>query len=96
MKGPGGYGRYDNDPGYVGCPYALNDMTPCIARDGHLALAWNSAIDQICAGCGHTPEHHIEDLARDYEPAAHLVARVMDPEQAADDFRDMVRAATEP
>lgn len=39
MNGPYGYGRYDNDPEYVGCPRARTDMTPCIARDGGTALA---------------------------------------------------------
>ena len=35
-KGICGYGRYDDDPNCVGCPRARSDMTPCIARDGHL------------------------------------------------------------
>ena len=94
MKGPGGYCRYDDDPGHVGCPWARSDMTPCIARDGHLALS--SGAEPVCVGCSHTPEHQIEDLSQDYEPAAHLVARAMDPEAAADDFAELVRQATEP
>lgn len=93
MKGPGGWGRYDDDPERVGCPYARSYMTPCIARDGRLAL--DDYPDAVCVGCNHAPEEQIEDLARDYEPAAHLIARAMAPEDAADDFRDMVRAATE-
>ncbi len=32
------------------CPYEQSDMTPCIARDGHLAVAM--AIDgTVCVGC---------------------------------------------
>lgn len=93
--GPAGFGRYDSDPEYVGCPFARNDMSPCIARDGRSALSGGPA-ELICTGCAHTPEEQIEYLARDYLPAAHLIARVMDPEDAADDFRDMVRTATGP
>jgi hypothetical protein len=51
-RGPAGYGRYNDDPGHVGCPRAKSDMTPCIARDGHLALAsMDSAGGETCIGC---------------------------------------------
>jgi hypothetical protein len=51
MKGILGYGRYDSDPNYVGCPRAKTDMTPCVARDGRLACADNG----VCVGCGEHP-----------------------------------------
>jgi hypothetical protein len=60
MKGPGGYGRYDDDPGHVGCPRAASDMTPCMARDGKLALA----DDGVCVGCGANPAEELRDLVR--------------------------------
>lgn len=93
MKGAAGYGRYDDDLDHVGCPWARSDMSPCIARDGRLALS--SGARQVCVGCGHTPEHQIEDLAEEYEKARILLA-VLDPRNAADEFAAMVREATEP
>lgn len=40
------YGRYNDDPEHVGCPFAKTDMTPCAARDGA------SATDNgDCVGC---------------------------------------------
>lgn len=92
MKGPGGYGRYDDDPGHVGCPWARTSESPCIARDGRLAL--DDAPDEVCVGCSHTPEHHVEDLALYYEPAGNIVAG--DPAAVADEFAGMVREMTEP
>jgi hypothetical protein len=71
VRGPGGYGRYDDDPEYVGCPYAKSDMSPCIARDGFLALCGERGSGRReCAGCGHTPQWLIEQLGTEYEPAA--------------------------
>lgn len=60
MKGPFGYGRYDDDHGHVGCPRAKTDMTPCIARDGRFALA----DDQRCVGCGANPAELLFQLAQ--------------------------------
>lgn len=94
MKGPAGYGRYDDDPAYVGCPYARSDMSPCVARDGRLALS--SGLTVVCVGCGNTPEYLIGDLADDYEPAEALQASAGEPLGAADEFAEMVREATEP
>lgn len=37
MKGPHGYGRYNDDPEYVGCPRAKTDMTPLLL--GHSSIA---------------------------------------------------------
>jgi hypothetical protein len=36
----------------VDCPRAKTWMTPCIARDGHLAL---SDDDWVCVGCSAKP-----------------------------------------
>jgi hypothetical protein len=61
VKGPLGYGRYDDDPDHIGCPYAQSDMTPCVARDGALA----QADDGVCVGCGHKPANLLRDLVRE-------------------------------
>jgi hypothetical protein len=67
MKGPLGYGRYNDDPGHIGCPRAKSDMTPCVARDGRLACADDGA----CVGCGADPAVLLTDLVRAAtEPAA--------------------------
>ena len=51
-----GYGRYKDDPKHLGCPRAKSDMTPCIARDGHIALADSAAgPSTTCVGCGAAP-----------------------------------------
>ena len=71
MRGPGGYGRYDDDPNHIGCPYAKSDMTPCVARDGHIAQTTNhrdhqgEALTQVCVGCGHIPADLLRDLVRE-------------------------------
>jgi hypothetical protein len=92
MRGPAGYGRYDEDPQTVGCPWAKTDMTPCLARDGSITLS--SGQHRVCVGCGNAPDFLIADLAQEYEPARNYVSR--DPERDADAFRDMVRRATDP
>jgi hypothetical protein len=60
-KGPLGYGRYNDDPEHVGCPRAKSDMTPCVARDGHLA----TADDGVCVGCGEHPADLLTALVRE-------------------------------
>jgi hypothetical protein len=66
-RGIGGYGRYDSDPDHIGCPRAHSDMTPCIARDGHLALA----DDGRCVGCNGDAADLLRDLVREMtEPVA--------------------------
>jgi hypothetical protein len=91
MKGPAGYGRYDDEPAYVGCPFARSDMSPCIARDGRLALD----AGDLCAGCANSPGYLAEDLAEAYDPARDLLL-TGDPVTLADEFAEMVREATEP
>jgi hypothetical protein len=92
-KGPAGYGRYDDDLAHVGCPWARSDMTPCVARDGQLALS--SGTEEVCVGCGHDPEYLAEDLAEEYEPARELLT-AGDPVTLANAFAEAVREATEP
>jgi hypothetical protein len=90
-RGPFGYGRYNDDPEHVGCPRAKSDMTPCIARDGHLAMAGDPPTD--CVGCRADPGTLLAELAADFP-----VARVYlpDPDECADKLAEVVRAATEP
>ena len=38
------------DPTGIDCPRAKTFMTPCIARDGHLALT--DPPEEVCVGCG--------------------------------------------
>lgn len=92
VKGPAGYGRYDNDPDYVVCPWAKSDMSPCIARDGRLAL---TVAPSACTGCGHTAPYLLADLADDYGPAAKADIPARDA-RVAELLRDLVRQATEP
>lgn len=77
-KGPHGYGRYNDAPDHVGCPRAQSDMTPCIARDGALALAGRTpAVNGVCVGCGAGPRallHEVDPeantrIGRDESPA---------------------------
>lgn len=95
-RGPAGYGRYDDDPGHVGCPRAKSDMTPCIARDGHLALAGDPPSD--CVGCSARPSALLIELGREYEPAIGRAEGIAaaDPEACADLLTELVRKATEP
>jgi hypothetical protein len=61
VSGPCGYGRYNDDPEHIGCPRATSDMTPCIARDGDLAVS----DDGECVGCGHRAADLLRDLVRE-------------------------------
>jgi hypothetical protein len=67
-------------------------MSPCIARDGRLAL---TVAPSVCVGCGNTPRYLLADLADDYGPAAKADVPARDA-QVAELFRDLVRQATEP
>jgi hypothetical protein len=95
-RGLGGYGRYDDDPGHVGCPRAQSDMTPCIARDGHLALAGDPPSD--CVGCGQAPGALLRVLGGVYPPATERAQGIAmaDPKACADLLTELVREATEP
>ena len=96
-RGVAGYGRYDDDRKTVGCPWAKSDMTPCLARDGHLALGGEPAV--YCVGCGNTVLYLIYDLAADYRPARsypETTAGMLGPVTAAKLFRRLVWEATAP
>jgi len=91
-RGPGGYGRYDDDPGHVGCPRAVSDMTPCVARDGQLAL---TDAPEVCVGCAHPPGFLLAEFGDDYGPARrYKYAQPRDPAACAARFATLVREAT--
>jgi hypothetical protein len=76
----------------IDCPRAKTWMTPCIVRDGHLALA----DDGRCVGCpNHDRPYPFEELSR----LSEQMGRRVDPraymgrkgrERAADALRDLV------
>jgi hypothetical protein len=86
MKGPAGYGRYDDDPNHVGCPRARTDMTPCIARDGCLALT----DDGHCVGCNARPARLLTELRPKERHWRGTLA------EQADRLSSLVRELTEP
>ena len=70
-------------------------MTPCIARDGHTALA----DDSVCVGCGAQPDKLLADLAERHEPArayaksrrqSHGPGQAGTPDQVADRLAEFV------
>lgn len=55
---------------YIDCPGAQSAWTPCIARDGSMALAEHYASGKkVCVGCEASPISLLGDLAERYEPA---------------------------
>lgn len=94
MKGPFNYGRYDDDPGHVGCPRANSDMTPCAARDGHIVLS--SDADRVCVGCERNPIDLLHEVYP--ETLTFLMDKPEDlrPVFAADLLAAKVRELTEP
>lgn len=90
MKTVGGYGRYGDDPEHVGCPRARTDMTPCVARDGHTAMA--DAGD--CVGCWQYPTDLLTELR--HEASGYTGSPVTNQRHAADKLRDLVRKVTQP
>jgi len=96
VKGPAGYGRYDDDPRHVACPRARSSRSRCVARDGRTALDDAPAgEDRFCHACANDLQTLVEDLTAGYPPAAGLPV-LSDQETLADEFALMVREATEP
>jgi hypothetical protein len=93
-----GYGRYGDDPEHVGCPRAKSDMTPCIARDGHLALA----DDRACVGCYAVPGQLLAQLEQGLMTRAPALAAAAggreldDHDRQADLLTQWVRELTAP
>lgn len=88
-KGVGGYGRYDDDPNWVGCPRAKTSETPCIARDGRTALGDNFR----CVGCTYTAVAALTELRN---AGVDIGTPNSDRKKLADQLRDIVRRVTEP
>lgn len=82
--GPCGYGRYNDDLNHVGCPRAGSDMSPCIARDGKVALDDSG----VCVYCGESPH----DLLRVLK--ATVGSTAVRPGNPADLLRDLVWEVT--
>lgn len=79
MKGPLGYGRYNDDHEHVGCPRAKSDMTPCVARDG--AISIDCPERPVCVSCRANPADLLQALVREVtEPRAILDSRMMPDE----------------
>jgi GNAT superfamily N-acetyltransferase len=55
---PLGYGRYGDDPEWVGCPRARTSETPCVARDASTAVD----DDGRGVGCGANPAALLTEL----------------------------------
>jgi hypothetical protein len=54
----------------IDCPRARTGMTPCIARDGRLALSDHDDIRPLtCVGCSADPCRLLLDLSERYVPA---------------------------
>lgn len=51
------------------CPRERSSMTPCIARDGDLAVAQHPTMGDICVGCVHSVSdlYHIEKSKNNQE-----------------------------
>ena len=71
------------DRNEINCPRAKTWMTPCIARDGHLAVDDPKATTPVCVGCGEEPRALLLDLAERYPPTRRHV-QTHDPNTCAD------------
>lgn len=40
-------------PSFLICPREKSDATPCVARDGQLAVAFDNVDRPLCVGCEH-------------------------------------------
>jgi len=74
----------------IECPRAKSFMTPCIARDGHLALSTPTrGRPPVCVGCGVDPRDELAALAERWPPARAFL-RTTAPGKAADRLREQV------
>jgi hypothetical protein len=64
-------------------------MTPCIARDGHLALDDPRGARPECVGCSISPQAALVDLAKRWQPARRYL-QTKDPVALSDRLRDQV------
>lgn len=85
-----GYGRYKDDPNWVGCPRARGSESPCVARDGALAMADAG----VCVGCGARPTLLLTELR--HAAKGYTGAPVIIEGHAADKLQKLVREVTEP
>ena len=79
-----GYTRYEDEQQVVVCPRAETRTTPCIARDGALAL---SEDEGLCVSCGCSPWQELVNLRGDL-PA--------EPASDANELQQLVRRVTAP
>jgi hypothetical protein len=74
----------------IDCPRARSFMTPCIARDGTLALAGDGQDDPYdCVGCGAKPRPLLLELAQRYKPARRYI-QTKDARACATRFKQLV------
>lgn len=84
----------------IACPHAKTDHSPCIARDGNLALA----DDALCVGCSRNTLELLGDLNERATRSRRLDVIEANPlppgptthEDLADLFRDRVAAYVRP
>lgn len=71
----------------ITCSYAKSNYTPCISRDGSLALS----DEGLCVGCGHSPDWLLRRLSDVYAPAGkNLTEAKATSEKTADELRQHV------
>lgn len=78
---------------YVHCPHAQSSMTPCVVRDG--ALAVTDPPGPVCVGCGRDPHKLRMDLARRYAAIETTGKPTFNRQRDADRLRDEVAAYIE-
>ena len=62
--------RERDSPEAMDCPYAKSDMTPCVRRDGELAVALTATDERICVGCERLLQDQSTQRERDSEALA--------------------------
>lgn len=79
----------------INCPHAKTYMTPCIARDGLVALADEDRKHAaVCVGCGNSPRILLKNLAERYEPARRFL-QTKDPAACAERLKEQVAGYVE-